>query len=105
MITYGNLNSLRQSSAKSYQEENTWHDGYPTESRTDMDLSGSQIASALDDLFSPATVTKQFVINILGVSRSLSKYTYFICSHQDFSFNICDNNVDIFCLFALLSVR
>ena len=72
VITYGNLNSLRQSSTKNYQEENDWLDGYPAESRTDLDLSGSQIASALDDLFSPATVTKQFVINILGVSHSLS---------------------------------
>jgi hypothetical protein len=71
VITYGNLNSLGQSSAKSYQEKIAWLDGYPAESRTDLDLSGSQTASDLDDLFAPATVTKQFVINILGVSYSV----------------------------------
>ena len=59
VISYGNTNSVRRNS----KEENLW-----PHFRTDLDLSDDQLAFALDGLFSPATIAKQFVINILGVS-------------------------------------
>jgi len=59
VISYGNTNSVRRNS----QEDNLW-----PHSRTDLDLSDNQLAFALDDLFSPATIAKQFVINILGAT-------------------------------------
>jgi len=36
--------------------------------RTDLDLSQPQLGAALDNLFAPATITKQFVINFLGAA-------------------------------------
>ena len=74
-MTYGNINSLGRKFSDSYQEENTallsspWSGEYPAQGNTDLQLTNSQLGAALDDLFSPATVTKQFVINILGVSN------------------------------------
>ena len=38
--------------------------------RTDLDLSPPQLGAALNNLFSPATITKQFVINFLGVRKT-----------------------------------
>jgi len=71
VVTYGNINSLGRKFSDSYQEENTalpspWSGEYPAQGKTDLQLTNNQLGAALDDLFSPATVTKQFVINILG---------------------------------------
>jgi len=71
VITYGRITSAASSSSKSYPEESSflpslWPDEYPAEAKTDLNLTNNQIGAALDDLFSPATITKQFVINILG---------------------------------------
>ena len=42
--------------------------------RTDLDLSQPQLGAALDNLFAPATITKQFVINFLGVRKTYYRH-------------------------------
>ena len=44
------------------------------ESRGDFDLGQDGFMRALDDLFSPSTIAKQNVINILGVSNNLRTF-------------------------------
>ena len=86
MLTYGSTNSVRRSS----KEDNLW-----PHSRTDLDLSDNQLAFALDDLFSPATIAKQFVINILGVSTG---YRIFRTSWHF----LTPKNADFECLKAIV---
>lgn len=50
----------------------------PVSDRGDFDLGQDGVMRALDDLFSPSTIAKQNVINILGVRK---KYCAYILCH------------------------
>ncbi len=60
MLLYSGSNTAQGRSGEAKQRP---------EDRGDFDLGQDGVMRALDDLFSPSTIAKQNVINILGVSE------------------------------------